>query len=126
MADGEDRIWMPEEILAEYRAGQRDFRGREIEERPDDASSFRSASLDGADFSRAFIVADFRNASLRGCKFVGANVKTCCFDEADLSGCDFSNAAIDAATFSGARLDGARFDGAGAYGYSFKPGELPS
>ena len=95
-------------ILARYAAGERDFRELDID------AAFPGAVLDGADFSGAFVVADFAGASLRGCRFVAANVKTCCFDRADLRDADFSNAAIDAATFEQARFEGAVFEGARA------------
>ena len=45
---------------------------------------FRGALLDGADFSRSFVTADFTGARLRGARLVGANVKACRFDGADL------------------------------------------
>jgi uncharacterized protein YjbI with pentapeptide repeats len=114
----------PSEIRSRYVAGERDFRGLEIED-GGDATSFRGAVLEGADFSGSFILADFTSANLRGCKFVESNVKTCSFDAADLRDCDFSGAAIDAATFHGARLDGSRFANASAYGYTFQSTELP-
>ena len=124
-AKNEDRIWRPAEILRRYEAGERDFRGLQIESdaQPSDPE-FRGANLEGADFSDCFILADFSGARLRGVKF-SANVKTCCFDRADLQDSDFSDAAIDSATFESADLDGATFEGAGAYGYTYAKGELP-
>jgi len=117
----------PAEIRLRYERGERDFRGLDIADSNNgiDRQSFREALLDGADFTDAFIVADFTRARLRGCRFVGANVKTCSFDEADLAGANFSDAAIDAATFRSARLDGADFSNASMYGYTLKPGEFP-
>lgn len=122
----DEKIWNPSEIRRRYESGERDFQGLDISD-PDDVDllSFRDARLDGADFSRAFVVADFRNARLRECKFVDANVKTCNFDGADLQRCDFSGASIDAATFRAALLEGATFEGAGAHGYTYKSGEVP-
>ena len=120
----EEKVWTPTEIRRRYESGERNFQGLEIED-ANDASSFRDAVLEGSDFSRAFVVADFRRANLRDCRFVGANVKTCIFDMADLRGCDFSNAAIDAATFRSALVDGANFAGASEQGHSMKPGEVP-
>ena len=123
--EDEDRIWRPVEILRRYNAGERDFRGLQIESEGDPSDSeFRDAILEGADFSDCFIVADFSGAHLRGVK-LSANVKTCCFDRTDLRDADFSNAAIDAATFDGAILEGATFEGAGAYGHKYMKGELP-
>jgi hypothetical protein len=134
---GDEKVWKPSEIIARYGDGARDFRRLEIADpRPwvevgnrfesaSEPASFGGAVLDGADFSGAFVCADFRGASLRDCRFVAANVKTCAFDGADLRGCDFTDAAIDAATFDGARMDGATFAGAGAFGHTLKPGELP-
>ena len=122
--DSDERVWTPSEIRQRYARGERDFRGLDIAD-GDDGGSFRGALLDGADFSRAFIVADFTGARLRECNFVEANVKTCSFDGADLSAADFSRAAIDGATFTGCNFDGAQFEGAGFYGCILAPGELP-
>ena len=124
-AGNEDRVWRPAEIIRRYDAGERDFRGLEIgSEASSSDPEFRSADLEGADFSDCFIVADFTGARLRGAKF-SAIVKTCCFDRADLRNADFSGAAIDAATFDGADLEGATFEGAGAYGYTYGKGVMP-
>lgn len=113
--NNEQETFAPSEILRRYKSGERDFRGLEIDD-ASDLASFRAAKLDGADFSRSAIVADFTQSSLRGCRFVGANIKTCAFDAADLSRCDFSGAAIDSATFGSALMEGASFAGATAYG----------
>lgn len=129
----DDRVWHPSEILERYAKGERDFRGLDIDDDlrrfPDrgltKAPTFQGAVLDGADFSQALICADFTGASLRKCSFVHAHLKTCIFDRAVLEGSDFSNSAIDGAEFRAARLIDCRFDGAGAYGYTFKAGELP-
>lgn len=112
------------EIRRRYGSGERDFRNLEIHD-GGDAASLRGALLEGADFGGSFILADFTNASLRGCKFVDTNVKTCAFDAADLRYCDFSRAAIDSATFGRARLDESCFAGATAFGYTLKPAERP-
>ena len=77
----ESEIVMSEEVLRRYLAGERDFSGLEIEDAAKSAP-LRGAILDDADFSRAFIVADFSKASLRGARFVEANVKTCSFTDA--------------------------------------------
>jgi uncharacterized protein YjbI with pentapeptide repeats len=122
----DDRIWEPADILRRYQSGERDFRGLEIEVPSGKADpEFRGANLEGADFRDCFIVADFTGARLQGARFAPANLKTCCFDGADLRNADFSGAAIDSATFGGANLAGARFEGAGAYGYTYRKGELP-
>jgi uncharacterized protein YjbI with pentapeptide repeats len=127
----------PSDILKRYQRGDRDFRGLKIDDPEpyvmegsrfvsvNEPDSFKTAVLDGADFSAAFIVADFRGAHLRNCKFTGANVKTCAFDSADLTDCDFSNAAIVGATFNAARLDRSNFQGAHQQGHSMKSGEVP-
>jgi uncharacterized protein YjbI with pentapeptide repeats len=123
--DSDETVVTPSEIRRRYSDGERDFRGLEIEDKADDAASFRDAVLDGVDFSQSFIVADFSNASLRGCRFVKGNVKTCVFDRADLHGCDFSETAIDAATFRSAKLEASTFAGATIYGYTLKASEKP-
>jgi uncharacterized protein YjbI with pentapeptide repeats len=105
--------------------GEPDFRGLQIESDGEESDlEFRGATLEGADFSHCFILADFSGARLRGVK-LSANVKTCRFDRADLRDADFSNAAIDSATFDGADLEGAICEGASAYGYTYVKGELP-
>jgi uncharacterized protein YjbI with pentapeptide repeats len=121
----EEKVWTPSEIRRRYQEGERDFRGLDISD-TGDPTSFRDAVLDGADFTHAFVVADFTRARLTGCRFTEANVKTCVFDEADLRDCDFSGAAIDAATFRSARLDGANFAGAHEQGICLAPGEVPT
>jgi uncharacterized protein YjbI with pentapeptide repeats len=121
----EEKVWKPSEIRQRYQNGERSFQSLNISD-SDDSESFRDAVLDGSDFSRAFVVADFSRARLCGCRFFEANVKTCTFDEADLRGCNFSGAAIDAATFRSARLEGADFSGASVQSYSMKPGEVPT
>jgi serine/threonine-protein kinase len=123
--DADERVWTPSEILERYKRGERDFHELDISDGVTDKTSFRGAVLDGADFSRCFIEADFSGARLRGCRFVRANVKTCMFDGADLQNADFSEAPIDGASFTDCKFEGASFEGAGAYGYTFKKGELP-
>jgi 2-iminobutanoate/2-iminopropanoate deaminase len=120
----DERVRTPAEILERYSQGERDFTALDISDggtRP----SFRGARLDGADFSRSFVLADFTGARLRASRFVGANVKTCAFDGADLQDADFSGALIDAATFEGCNLEGATFEGAGCYSGTFAKGQLP-
>jgi len=125
-AEDHDRIWQPREILGRYETGERDFRGIEIEAtRGTSDPEFRRANLTGADFTGAFILADFSGANLQGARFAAANVKTCTFDGADLRNADFAGAAIDSATFDGAELAGTNFEGAGAHGYTHRKDEYP-
>jgi uncharacterized protein YjbI with pentapeptide repeats len=121
----EEKVWKPSEIRQRYQNGERNFQGLDISD-SDDSESFRDAVLEGSDFSKAFVVADFSRARLRDCRFVEANVKTCIFIEADLRGCTFSGAAIDAATFRSAQFEGADFSGAFDQGIAMEPGELPT
>lgn len=121
----EERVWSPTEILLRYQRGERDFRSLDISDPEGVPAAFAGASLDGADFSHAFIVADFRGASLSTSRFVAANVKTCQFDGANLTAADFTDASIDGATFAGAKMEGATFLGAGWYDHTLKPGQLP-
>jgi uncharacterized protein YjbI with pentapeptide repeats len=112
------------DVLRLYALGQRDFRQLEIDERH--SCGLRGAVLEEADFSGAFIVADFSEARLRGASFRAANVKTCNFERADLSNTDFRDAAIDAARFGDATFNGANFEGASAQGYTWSKGEYPT
>ncbi|MFT4979403.1 MAG: hypothetical protein ACI8S6_005313 [Myxococcota bacterium] len=122
--DNEEQTWTPGEILNRYRLGERDFTGLEISE-DDGGSSFAGSSLDGADFSDAFIVAGFDGTSLRGARFIGANIKTCSFIGADIRQADFAGAGLDGTTFQASRLEDANFEGATIQSRVFSPGEVP-
>lgn len=117
-----EKVWRPSEILRRYERGERDFRGVEVCDMDEhlDEQSFKDARLEDADFSGAYIVANFSGAHLRHAKFTGASVKTCMFDRAHLEGADFSDAAIDGATFVSAHLTGAGFARATAYGHLWR------
>src|SRR5436309_2922849 len=112
-----------DEILVAYSKGLRNFVGVELDAIIYD---FQGCCFDGADFSIAYITADFRNASLIGSTFVDANVKTCDFREANLTGANFNGAALCDTEFNGAKLDQATFDGAYCHGHTFVAGELPT
>ncbi|MBB3646138.1 uncharacterized protein YjbI with pentapeptide repeats [Rhizobium sp. BK619] len=112
-----------EKILARYAAGERNFRGLELD---DGAYDFSHADLRGAVFAGSFIVASFASANLEGADFSDCNVKTCDFSGARLASATFLGSAIDAAVFNGADLTGAIFEKAGAFGHIFGKGELPS
>jgi uncharacterized protein YjbI with pentapeptide repeats len=111
------------ELLDRYRRGDRDFSGADLE--CDHDSDLSGVCLDNADFSHAFLVANFRGASLRGARFVQANVKTCDFRDADLRGADFRGAGLCSALFNGAKLEGSNFAGAYVHSHEFKEGETP-
>lgn len=111
-------------VLEGYAAGERDFRGLDIED-PEDAAPLRGALLADVDLRDTFLVVDFGGATLHRARFAGANAKTCSFAGADLSGADFSNAALDGTTFAGADLNGARFDGAHLQGHVLRGSERP-
>ena len=111
-----------EELLRRYAEGERYFAESELDHSNYD---FQNSILEGADFSRSFITADFRGANLKRVSFVSANIKTCDFRNADLEGADFSGAALEATQFEGAKLQGTRFEGAGCYSYTMKADEKP-
>ena len=111
------------ELLNRYQRGERDFSGVELD--ADCDSDLTGVCLDGADFSHAFLVANFRGASLRGARFFEANVKTCDFRDADLRDTDFRGAGLCSALFDGAKLEGSTFAGAYIHGHEFKQGETP-
>ncbi len=112
------------ELLRRYQAGERYFVGSEVDMEAQDYD-LRGVTLEGADLSRSYVVADFRGANLRHIRFRSAYLKTCGFRGADLTGADFTEARIDGAQFEGAILDGAVFTGAGDYSHILKPGEMP-
>ena len=111
------------ELLDRYARGERDF--AEVDLDADPKCDLAGVCLDGADLSRAFIIASFRGASLRGARFHEANVKTCDFRGADLRDADFRGAALCSAAFEGAKLDGANFAGAYIHSHTFGKGEKP-
>jgi uncharacterized protein YjbI with pentapeptide repeats len=111
------------ELLDRYAQGERDFAEADLDSDPE--RDLAGVCLDGADLSRAFIVASFRGARLRGVRFHQANVKTCDFGGADLRGSDFREAALCSAEFEGAKLDGASFAEAYIHSHTFGEGEKP-
>ena len=111
------------ELLERYQRGERDFSDAELDADPD--SDLSGVCLENADFSHAFLVANFRGASLRGARFCQANVKTCDFREADLRDTDFRGAGLCSALFDGAKLEGSNFAGAYIHSHAFKEGERP-
>ena len=113
---------MISEIVSRYAAGERVFCGEELDT---GCLDLQEADLSGADFSQAFIVADFRGANLEGCRFDGANVKTCDFRGANLRHASFVEAAVCAAKFDGADMEEANFEGAFFHSYVFSKGERP-
>jgi uncharacterized protein YjbI with pentapeptide repeats len=119
---GDNAIEGRDELLQRYRAGERDFTGTELDKQVLD---LRDATLEGADFSRSFITADFAGANLKCVLFVNANLKTCDFSNADLRDAIFSGAALDATIFTGANLQGAEFEGAYCYSRMLTAGEKP-
>jgi Protein of unknown function (DUF3144)/Pentapeptide repeats (9 copies) len=112
----------PSSILERYVAGERSFASEYFD---DEVHDLAGATLDGADFSGCFIVADFRGASLQRVSFRNANVKTCDFTGANLLDASFEGAAIDGARFDGASLSGASFAGAFEQGHIYAQDELP-
>ena len=111
-----------DEIVARYAAGERSFPGLELD---GETMDLRNCNLWGADFSKSYIFADFRDANLQGVSFEHANVKTCDFRGANLRGASFRGALIDAAEFDGADMAGAVFEGATVHSHTFVAGEFP-
>ena len=103
-------------------AGERNF---EAEDLDDLCHDLQDMNLEGINFSRAFVIANFRGANLKSALFIEANVKTCDFSGADLRQAKFSGAAIDGAIFTAAHLANADFHGATDQGHIFAAGELP-
>jgi uncharacterized protein YjbI with pentapeptide repeats len=112
------------ELLDRYRDGERDFVDADLDQ--DSDNDLSGVCLDEADLSRAFVIASFRGASLRGTCFRDANVKTCDFRDADLRGADFIGAALCATSFGGANLAGTRFEGAFYHSYRLAEDEQPN
>ncbi len=119
-------------ILAEYRAGQRDFSGRTFS-----AQRIFDETLCGASFEGAHLRAvEFLNSDLSNAVFSSATLEACTFDESmcertnwtssRLRSCKFQNsvlqdasfraASIRETSFSGARLDSTDFSKATLHG----------
>lgn len=111
------------ELTARYKAGERSFRGLDLD---GEILDLRDSNFAGADFSESFIAADFRGANLERCVFERANVKTSDFRGANLRGASFRETAVDGADFSGAETTDACFDGASAQSHIFHSGESPN
>jgi len=111
------------ELIERYRQGERNFADSELD--ADSNNDLSGICLDGADLSRSYIAANFRNARLRGVRFKDANLKTCDFSEADLRAADFRGAALCSTSFHLAKLEGADFTGAFVHSHVFKTGECP-
>lgn len=103
-------------------AGERNFDSEELD---DFLHDLQHMDLEGVNFNKTFLLANFRGANLRGSEFIEANVKTCDFTGADLRRANFSGAAIDGAVFAAANLEGANFQGASEQGHIYAEGELP-
>jgi uncharacterized protein YjbI with pentapeptide repeats len=102
-----------EDILRRYQAGDRFFQNTDVPE----GSSFRDATLAGADFKNSFLSdIDFRGADLRRACFDGSNVKVSDFRGADLRGASFRRALLCGAILEGAKLDDVCVDDATSYG----------
>ena len=117
------RVESFEQLLRLYEAGERDFSGSDLDTDPH--NDMNGVHLDGINLSESFVVASFREASLRGASFRRANVKTCDFSGADLRDADFRGAGLCATTFTGAHIEGAKFAAAYFHSYEFKEGETP-
>ncbi len=110
------------ELLERYKNGERYF----VESAFDDkVCDFRNLNLEVVNFSKSFILGDFRDANLRNSDFSNANVKTCDFRGADLTDATFENSAIDGATFKGAILQNTNFSNTSFYGCILNDGEIP-
>ena len=112
------------EIIRLNQAGRRDFSGLELDR---DTLDFRGAHLVGIQFGPgSYIVADFRDADLRGADLSHCNLKTCDFRGADLRNASFRGSPLDATEFAGAATDGADFEGASNQSLTLGPQETPS
>ena len=110
------------ELLERYKNGERYFVESDFD---DKVCDFCNLNLEGVNFSKSYILGDFRGANLRNSDFSNANVKTCDFREADLTNATFENSAIDGAIFKGAILQNTIFSNASFYGCILKEGEIP-
>jgi uncharacterized protein YjbI with pentapeptide repeats len=112
------------DVLIRYAGGDRSFQALDAE--GPDALALDGAVLEGADFSRSFLIGSFRRANLRGASFRDANVKCSDFSGADLTNADFRGAALCSTTFKGAILNGALFAGAYFHSFEMADGDAPN
>ncbi len=110
-------------VLKRYAQGERNFREISLDTEP--YGELTGLILDSSDFTGSFIIATFRQCSLRSTSFRDTNVKCCDFTEADLTDADFRGAALCSTTFKGARMTGAKFVGSSYHGTVFPEGFIP-
>jgi len=99
-----------EQLLADYAAGDRNFRG---------------AALRWANLSRAYLVgADLSEAALRGADLYEANLSYANLSNADLRGADLGRANLYRANLSGANFSGTDLNRANLWGAKISAADL--
>lgn len=94
-----------ENILEQYRNGQRHFTDLDLEN-----ENFENQNLQDAVFDNCFLYSSFRGANLRNTRFINGNIKTCDFRDADLTNAHFENLSVENAQFARAKTKGIYFD----------------
>ena len=105
----------PQEILHQYKQGQRYFKGLDIE------GDFKNNDLSGISFDECFIAADFKYCTLTNAHFINGNIKTSDFRYTDLTNSVFKNLAVESTQFDWAKTDGLVFEGNYCYGQHVSP-----
>ncbi len=107
----EEKIKPPmsaDELLARYKAGERDFAGAILE-----GADLKQARLTGADFSNARLCnADFQMAYIRVANFSGADLRGADFRSSSCLWSNFTNANLQDTNLQGAKFNAACLRGA--------------
>ena len=90
----------PEELLARYAAGERDFRETDFADIALAGFDLLECDFSDSDFSGALL----DGANLSGCRMVGTILRWASLGNADLTGCDLREADLTGANLSGADL----------------------
>lgn len=105
-----EKLTTVEEILVLYKAGQRKFKGLDIE------GDFSNESLNGILFDECFIAADFKYCNLSNSTFKNGNIKTSDFRYSNLTNAKFINLSVESTNFDWANTNGIKFTENYCYG----------
>lgn len=109
-----------EELVNAYRKGQRTFDGWDFE--PE--TSAQGLALNQIQFVNCILFLDFRNANLRGAKFIQCNLKTADFRGANLDDALIRNCSVESVMFKGASVRNFRFEENYCFGATTSEGDF--
>ena len=94
-----------EELFNAYSEGKRHFLNWNF----DEDLSVNGRDLTDIFFEDCILFLDFKNAILKGAKFLGCNIKTADFRNSDLSNATIKNCSVESTIFTGAKIDNLTF-----------------